>query len=100
MKNESRREHASTPTLLVGNVRSLLPKIDELECVAVQNNVDVICLTETWLFDDIPDSAVSLRDFVLLRKDRPSHAGGLAAYISCTMPCKRLPECELNGVLT
>ncbi|PFX24640.1 hypothetical protein AWC38_SpisGene10754 [Stylophora pistillata] len=60
-RNESRRERASTPTLLVGNVRSLLPKIDELECVAVQNNVDVVCLTETWLFDDIPDSALLIQ---------------------------------------
>lgn len=39
MKNESRRERASTPTLLVGNVPSLPPNSDELECVAVQNSV-------------------------------------------------------------
>ena len=29
-----------------------------------QNGADVICVTETWLPDEIPDNAVSLRDFI------------------------------------
>ena len=47
------------PRLLLTNVRSLIPKIDELEVVANVNEADIICITETWLTPDIPDSALS-----------------------------------------
>ena len=44
-------------TLLVSDVQSLLNKVDELECVVNNNKVDFVCITETWLSDEIPDSA-------------------------------------------
>ena len=47
------------PRLLLTNVRSLIPKIDELEVVANVNEADIICITKTWLTPDIPDSALS-----------------------------------------
>ena len=42
------------------NVRSLFVKIAEIG--AVLNYFDVIVITETWLTDSIPDSAVSISD--------------------------------------
>lgn len=38
------------------NLRSLPPKIDELQLVAKVNNASVISITETWLTNDISDS--------------------------------------------
>ena len=71
------------PNLMICNLRSLAPKVDELECVMEFNGVDISCITETWLTNEIPDSHVSLKDYVytLFRKDQPSHGGGLAVYI-------------------
>ena len=58
------------PRLLLSNVRSLIPKIYELEVVANDNDANMICITETWLTPDIPESALSFSNFVLFGKDR------------------------------
>jgi hypothetical protein len=57
------------PTIFVSNIRSIAPKIDELECVVNQNDSDIVCITETWLSDEIPDNAVAMHGFTLFRKD-------------------------------
>ena len=91
---------SSTPTLPVSNVQSLLNKVDELESVVHNNNVDVVCITETWLSDEIPDSAVAMNNFILFRNDRSSHAGGVGIYVNCKISCKQLPEYQLSGSIT
>ena len=51
----------SIPTILVCNIRSLAPKIDELGCVMNLNSADVISVTETWLiFDAIDEKKVTV----------------------------------------
>ena len=44
------------------NARSLSPKIDELRIVCELEKPDIVCITETWLCDDIttlyPDTIV------------------------------------------
>lgn len=83
--------HAHTiPTILVCNIRSLAPKIDELECVTNLNNADIVCITETWLSEEIPDNYVSLADFSLFRRDRHTRGGGVAIYVNPSIQCKRL----------
>ena len=44
------------PTILVCNIRSLFPKIDELGCVINLRSADVICVIETWLSGKISGS--------------------------------------------
>ena len=89
------------PSLLIGNLRSLAPKVDELDSVIRHNGCDIVSVTETWLTSDIPDSAVSLQDYVLFRKDRHNRCGGgVALFVSSTVYCKRLPEIELKDSLT
>ena len=83
------------PNLMICNLRSLAPKVDELECVMEFHGVDIACITETWLTNEIPDSHVSLKD-----KDRPSHGGGLVAYIRSSIPCVLLPKLELRSAIS
>ena len=52
-------------------------KIDELTIVAVVDDVDFICLTETRLSQSIPDSALFLPKFIAFRNDRVVASGGL-----------------------
>ena len=85
---------ACIPSMMICNACSITKKIDELDCVINVNNVDLVCVTETWLSDETPDSTVAVRDFILLRKDRESHAGGVAAHVRSTIPCKRLSKLE------
>ena len=34
------------------NARSIMNKLDELQCIAVEENPDIICITETWAHKD------------------------------------------------
>ena len=61
---------AYLPTTLIANVRSLVPKVDELEQIIKMNDVDMICLTETWLHPSILDSVLFLSNYVLFRREK------------------------------
>lgn len=58
------------------NVRSLLTKIDILRKYIGETNIDVLCITESWLHTSIPDNTVSLSNFQLYRNDRMYSRGG------------------------
>jgi hypothetical protein len=46
------------PNLLLTNVMSLVPKMDELEHVTKQNNADLVFISETWLKSSVPDEVI------------------------------------------
>ena len=72
------------PGLILSNVMSLAPKIDELQASLSScfGNTDVICITETWLSDRILDGAVNLPGPSITRRDRSeSSHGGVCDYI-------------------
>ena len=57
-------------------------KLDELQVIASNCNVSIICVTETWLKDYIDDVNVSINGFYCERKDRANRrAGGVACYV-------------------
>ena len=77
--------------LLYSNVRSLLPKIDNLRLSALNVLPHIICLTETWLSSEISDSEVSISGYNLYRADRDRHGGGILMYIDSRLQCQILP---------
>ena len=58
------------PNITLLNSRSLRNKVDELSVRANQTNSDIICVTDTWLTDDLTDQAVEINDCSNVRKDR------------------------------
>ncbi|XP_042072371.1 uncharacterized protein LOC121813023 [Haplochromis burtoni] len=80
------------PGIFLSNVRSLRNKTDELALMRSMNrdfaSSCVLCFTETWLCEDIPDSALKLEGFHLLRADRQASlsgktkGGGVCFYIN------------------
>jgi hypothetical protein len=70
------------------NVRSLLPKIDEVSMLALNNNLDIFGINETWLDSTIPDSAVNIPGYKIYRKDRNRQGGGVALYVKSTITAK------------
>jgi exonuclease III len=58
------------PSILLSNVMSLVPKVDELALVVENHNPDIICITETWLKKQVPDNVVQINNYTLLRRDR------------------------------
>ena len=70
------RKSYSIPTVLSANVRGIAKKVDEIQQVAELNNVNAICITETWLSPSVPDSSVVIPGYNLFRKDRVNTTGG------------------------
>ncbi|KAK3528802.1 hypothetical protein QTP70_011587 [Hemibagrus guttatus] len=80
------------PCIHLANLRSLPNKMDELLLLSQTNkdfsNSAALCFTESWLNDAIPDNALNLPGFQLLRADRvtesagKSRGGGTCFYIN------------------
>ena len=87
------------PSFLVTNVRSLSQKIDELESVAEINQVDIICITESWLTPSCSNTMISLTNFIHFRKDRLfSRGGGVCIYINAEIYCRKLEHFEHSDI--
>ncbi len=80
------------PTLMLSKVRSLENKLDLIQLTqSTQHEARDCCVfvfTETWLNDNIPDSAIQLNKLTCYRADRDktlsgkSRGGGLCLYIN------------------
>ena len=58
------------PVIINTNSQSLVPKIDELTLYLKNNNVDIACITETWLKSTVPSSIINIDGYDVLRNDR------------------------------
>lgn len=70
------------------NIRSLCSKFQEFSEFVLDENYDITGISETWLNDSIPDSAVRIPGYKIIRKDRcndsnsiTNRGGGVAFYI-------------------
>lgn len=52
------------------NISSVIRKTDELALRACKERPDFVVLTESWLDDSIPDEAVAIPRYNVIRKDR------------------------------
>ena len=79
------------PTIVTGNARSLKNKIDELSAnvrfMHEYREASLICFSETWFTENIPDSSVDMNGFYLARNDRTKEsnkgrAGGVCVDVN------------------
>ena len=84
------------------NVRSLLPKIDELRIVCSVSKPDVVCITESWLDSTIDDCEISIQGYSAFRLDRSRHGDGVLIYVkslfTCSILFKGTTECIVINV--
>ena len=71
------------------NVRSAINKFEELEYICKELNPDILCCTETWMDDSLPETSNIPTGYRVKRKDRSSgfkqkynkrNGGGIAVY--------------------
>ena len=67
--------------LLHFNVRSLLPKLDNLNLECIELNPHIVCISETWLDSTITDNELTIVNYNLVRLDRNRHGGGIAIHV-------------------
>ncbi|MEM7298050.1 MAG: reverse transcriptase domain-containing protein, partial [Bacteroidota bacterium] len=78
----------STLKFLLCNARSIGNKIQVLQTALKSGESDVLCLSETWLHFNIPDSLiVHGTKFDIYRKDRGKRGGGVAICILKSLKC-------------
>ena len=90
------RQRWDLPCIINLNARSLnTEKSDELQVIASNFNVSIICVTETWLKHYIDDVNVSINGFYCERRDRANRrAGGVACYVKNDVLYTRIVELE------
>ena len=72
----------NTLKVLYYNVRSIVYKIDELSSNCSLHCPDIVCITETWLNENVLDSEICIPNYQLVRLDRNRQGGGIALYIA------------------
>lgn len=71
------------------NARSLLNCFDEVKLLILKNEVDILCVSETWLSSDMPDRFVSIGGFNIFRTDN-GRASGTCIYVRDNLFSTRL----------
>lgn len=81
------------PSILLTNANHILNKIDELYILTLKQNIDIVCITETWLNDEILDDVCKLPGYNLFRRDRLSgQGGGVLCYVDGGIDCRKLDD--------
>ena len=52
-----------------------------------QQNIDILCLCETFLTNEFSDSELNIPDYNFVRRDRQTHGGGLIIYTRSNLAC-------------
>ena len=81
-ERHSDKEHSFLKVYYL-NARSLVNKIDLLRSYTATYRPHVVCISETWGNDNLPDKYFSIKDYVFYRCDRQGiRGGGVGIYIS------------------
>ena len=51
-------------------------------CLA--NDIDIVCVVESWLSPDISDIEICIPGFEIFRRNRNRHGGGILIFVFCT----------------
>jgi hypothetical protein len=82
-----------------GPTQPVNSKLDEIQSrLCNELKFDIICLTETWLKENVEDEVVKINGYSIERKDRPSRGGGVAIYFKDTLPIRRRQDLEHSSV--
>ena len=82
------------------NMRSLMNenKREELEMIVMQEQIDVIGVTESWTHEGINDGEISLKGYTMFRRDRKNgikeRGGGVILYVKDSIGAVREIEGE------
>lgn len=73
-----------------------LSKLDEFKRCFANSKVDLICVTETWLNENITDSTVAVEGYSILRNDRMTgRGGGICIYYKSGLNCRVLDNSDM-----
>ena len=74
------------------NVQSLLCRKNDIETLLSEKDIDILCLTETWLTSNIADVLIDIPEYRIYRCDK-GRGGGCCIYVKNYLTVK---ICKLN----
>lgn len=79
------------------NVRSLQPHLNAIKSLVRDENLDVLCVTETWLLPSVSSAECKIPGYCFVRKDFRGRGSGVGCYLRenlayKTLPCSRAIE--------
>ena len=95
--------HLNVNSLLAGvnisrHIDSQQSKFDEIHStLIIENQFDIIALSETWLDNSISDELIQLNNYTLYRRDRNRRGGGVLLYVNQSLSSCRRPDLEFEG---
>ena len=57
------------------NIRSVNRKLEEVVRILAEGDIDILCLSESWLNPCVPDHMIAVNGYNLLRSDRTKDSG-------------------------
>lgn len=73
------------------NIRSLLPKHDEIKSLLMESNLHFLALSETWLNSKIHSNLIDIPGYSFYRNDRKTgKGGGVAIYLRDSLKCTKV----------
>ena len=76
------------------NARSLAPRLNEVCHLLHSEGLEILCISETWLTEEILDAVLLVPGYTLFRCDRPGgrRGGGVAVLVSDSLRVSRLHD--------
>ena len=76
------------------NARSLAPRLNDICHLVDSERLDILCVSETWLTEDVLDAVLLVPGYRLFRCDRPGgrRGGGVAILVSDDLRVSRLHD--------
>ena len=72
------------------NINSIQNKFEELAGLIKDSRTQLMIVSESKIDSSYPNSQFSIPGFVLYRNDRKKGGGGILAYVSSELTCKRI----------
>ena len=91
--------YCNPKNMIIGhiNINSLRNKYDPIRSILQNGLCDIFTLSETKLDEWFPTAQFHIANFVLHRKDRNAHGGGVITYRRSDLPHRRRYDMELNA---
>ena len=98
ISNLKKLRYCNPKNMIIGhiNINSLRNKYVPIRSILQNGLCDIFALSETKLDESFPTAQFHISNFVLHRKDRNSHGGGIITYIRSDLPHRRRFDLELN----
>jgi len=77
-------------SLYYQNIRSLVNKLDDYKLLIKTENYDFVCLTETWLNENISEDDLKHPSYQIIRSDRGSRGGGVLLSVKTNINIKQI----------